>query len=263
MTPKNETHPKDKGREPEWLQTNVYDWSEEEVGSSGQIQRDAVCIFNSRDGDDSHRRDKKVAGRKRQAAEMASDDKVAENASRNQSPKTANLPYDADNLPAFVQCKNEPNVRKTEEMAKPSPYGAGYFSKLPSMSRESFQKLMNQMVQESPKWGYITYTAPAVERSRSTMLRDAIEGRKYDESRVRSLDVRKDSEMPAQKQPAAQPPQPAMPPPQPVDEETELPRGDGDEAAADTAHDAPSACPLKESEDCRYQTGRNSSTSWS
>lgn len=52
-------------------------------------------------------------------------------------------------------------------------------------------------------------------------------------------------DLPAQKQPA-------MPPYQPVDEESELSRGDGDEAAADTAYDAPSARPLTKSEDCRY-----------
>lgn len=148
--------PQRQKQEPEWRQTRtVYDRSEEEVGSSRPIQQDTANIFISKDADDSHRKDKQGAGRKRQAAEMASDDKAPETALTNQNPTTANLTYDVKNLPAFVWCKNEANLQRVE-VAKPSPYVAGYLAKLgPSTSQgKSLQKIiMNQITQESPTGG--------------------------------------------------------------------------------------------------------------
>lgn len=201
MTPTNEASPKGKGKETEWRQARnspnsskedtASDWSEEDDNPSGEDRfRMALAAAHrhakeTHSSDGSYQKDKQVAGTKRQRSEIPPETQRRPKEMKYQEFATADFANDANNTPPNAQTKSK--NWQGAGITVPSPGGAGYIANLdPLMSREQgLQKIiMDQMAQENPPGEYIRCAAPAIRRSCGSVIRDTMDGHKYDQRRV-------------------------------------------------------------------------------
>lgn len=255
MASKNEAGPESKGKHPDWRQfkntprsskqNTECDWYGTEDESSDPdpfkpaktiAPKDAKETHNS---DQSHHKDRQVIAKKRQAADLAPGDQKA-------------MKYQKVTGSDAVQLltKNS-NIWQGTKVA-PWLYGTGYIAKL-NHSRTEGQILQKILISPLAKEGSMEeINTPVSDGSCEFDVVDAIGGQLSDESRDGKYLVEKKSKAATHTQPVARPHQAAVSAPRPVNEGTGQSGEDGDEAAADTAHEAHRNGLLKESKIGRY-----------
>ncbi|KAK7719996.1 hypothetical protein SLS64_002177 [Diaporthe eres] len=161
-------------------------------------------------GPASRQNDRQTAGKNRRAGEMAPGDPGLQKAQKYRSLATMNLTHDANDMPSFV----EPSVKRTWQGTNVmTGYGGGYFAQIDPSTSEGLD-MADLMMKETAKDSFMgEYSAPAIKKTRGSTIRNVIEGRLTDESKVGKRLIKRKSQAAPQAQPVAQPLQPARPPP--------------------------------------------------
>lgn len=211
MTPTNEASPKGKGKETERRQARTSpnsskedtesDWSEEDDNPSGEDRFRAALAAAHRhakethSSDDSHQKDKQVAGTKRQGSEVPPENQRRPKTMRYQEVSTVHVANGANNVPPNIQTRSK--IWQGAGFTGPSSCGAGYIANMgPSMSQEQgLQKILReQIAQKNPTGECIRSTAPDIRRSCGSVIGDTIDGRKYEERKVGRYPVQRNSQ---------------------------------------------------------------------
>lgn len=269
MTPTNEASPKGRGQETEWRQARTSpnsseentasDWSEEDGNPSGEDRfRAALAAAHKHEketlgGDDSHQKDRQVAGTKHQGSEIPPENQRRPKAIRYQEFATEHVAIDANNVPPNVQTKSK--IWQGASVKAPSPYGAGFITNLdPSMTQEQGpQNLIDRAAEQSPLGQVVMHAAPTIKRRRGNVLKDMIEGPKGDNSRVGKYPVQLKSRAATQTQPVTRSQDSRIEPPAQVHiEDTGNSRTSRDEASTDPDDETPSTAPLMGTKDDHY-----------